>query len=571
MKKEILRKETRYAIHIPKTEVTEDAHYVKERVYYKDNTSENRTFMVKDFERPIWVTKQSFRDHNDKKEFEHVDKLFEQKTTQSEVNKVVAGMLDCMHLAKRPNLLKASPYIYGYDQTSTSLIKLKSLRKNDFIQSPYTVAAFDIETSIETEEILLATTAFESKAHIGVNAKLVKGIDNVYEKVIAAIAKYLPDYAGKLDVQLTIHDHEIDMVSAVMKTSNEWAPDWLAIWNINFDIPRILDRCKKAKVDPIDVICDTTVPRNYRVCKYKEGITKKVTASGKHKPINPSLQWHNLISTTKFHVIDAMCVYRQIRMAKQEEQSYSLNSILQKVLGKRKLSFEEAEEYKGAKWHIFMQERYPIEYIIYNLYDCLGMLELDAVTKDLSQSLPAGAGMTDFTRFNSNPKKIVDALFLFGLERGRVVGTAGPVDNKPPVVVVKSVESEDDDDDEGEDDDEALSLKGWIQMLQQNLLLAEGLKCLEDYPEVRTSLRGIVADVDATAAYPTASMVSNVSKETCVNELICIEGISEETFREQNLSVCLGGVNSLEYFNVMFGMPSIDSMDSQIDELLMIN
>ena len=38
--------------------------------------------------------------------------------------------------------------------------------------------------------------------------------------------------------------------------------------------------------------------------------------------------------------------------------------------------------------------------------------------------------MTDFVRFNSNPKKIVDALYIFGMERGRVVGTVPNLNKK---------------------------------------------------------------------------------------------------------------------------------------------
>jgi hypothetical protein len=178
--------------------------------------------------------------------------------------------------------------------------------------------------------------------------------------------------------------------------------------------------------------------------------------------------------------------------------------------------------------------------------------------------------MTDFAKFNSNPKKIVDALFLFGLEQGRIVGTAA----KPPREKEGDDEADipdvDDEMDADENEDEEggaranytnLDLKGWIQLLPQNLLVPEGLTILEDYPHVNTNVRGMVYDVDATSAYPTCTMVANVSKETCVNELISIEGVSEETFREQNLSMCLGGVNTLEYFERMFGLPSLQEVD----------
>ena len=566
----IVKRETRFAVHIPRTDYREDCHYVKEQVHYSDGAVKPRAFLVKGYLRPIWCTKVAARDHTDKKEFESVDRLLRRECTESDLDKTVAGMLEQPYLAKRPDDIKNSPYVYGYDQTSTSLIKLKSLKKNDFIQTPYTVSVFDIETDIETREILIAGVAFDNRMRVCVLQRLVSRWSNVPQLVEEAVGRYLPAYKGKLQLEVTIHDDEVALLKAVFKTANEWAPDFLAVWNIGFDIPRVLERLKEQGVNPVDVLCDQRIPRNYRLCRYKEGITKKKTASGKVKPISPSLQWHHLFCTSTWHAIDAMCVYRQIRMAKQEEPSYALDTILHKVLGSRKLSFVEADHLSGAKWHTFMQENYPIEYIVYNIYDCLGVLELDAKTKDLAQSLPAGAGMTDFARFNSNPKKIVDALFLFGLEQGRIVGTAAkPAREKEDddEVDVPDVDDEmgDEEGDEGDSGAKShytsLDLKGWIQLLPQNLLVPEGLMILEDYPHVNTNVRGMVYDVDATSAYPTCTMVANVSKETCVNELISIEGVSEETFREQNLSMCLGGVNTLEYFERMFGLPSLQEVD----------
>ena len=336
---------------------------------------------------------------------------------------------------------------------------------------------------------------------------------------------------------------------------------------MNFDIPRIFERANELGVNPAEIFADPTIPKAFRFARYKEGITKKIKG-GKAKPVNPSLQWHSLISTSSFYVIDSMCVYRQLRMAKQEEPSYSLDAILQKELGSRKLTFEEANAYKGEKWHRFMQHTYPIEYIVYHLYDCLGMLELDAKLRDLSHSTPAFAVMTDFGKFNSNPKKIVDALFLFGLEKGMVVGTAPPStsqdDDEAEAAALIPDELIDSD---NPDDYAGLGLKDWIQLLPQNFLIRDGLKCLSDFPEVVTNIRGMVADLDATAAYPTATLVANVSKKTCVNEVIHIEGLTQETFREQNLSVCLGGVNVLEYFEICFGMPSLTQIDALLEQM----
>lgn len=568
--KKIVRKEVRFAIHLPKNDSREDGHYIKEQVWYEgDNTPTPRSYIAINFKRPIWVTKNAYRNHKEKKEFEDIDKLNKTYTTQSDINITVAGLLGTPHLANSIDAIKNSPYVYGYDITSTSLIKYTTLKKNDFIQSPYTVAAFDIETNPDTEEIILATIAFGKRTYTAVLKKFIKNVSDVNYRVKRALETYLPNYEEKykdLDFKVEIFDNEVDLLKGVFKVANDWAPDFLAIWNMNFDIPMILKRLKYFNVSPIDVICDQSIPRKYRYCRYKEGISKKVTASGVLKPINPSLRWHTLFSTSSFYVIDAMCVYRQLRMAKQEEPSYSLDYILKKELNTQKLKFKEADGYSGLKWHFFMQENYPVEYLVYNMYDCLSMLELDNKIKDLTTTLPSFAGITDFNKFNSNPKKIVDALFLFGMERGRVIGTVAKINKKEEEItdeeldrVIEEEESEEDEMDPSKY--KTLSLKGWIQLLPQHLLLHEGLKCLEEYPDIVTNIRGVVCDQDASAAYPSCTLVANVSKETCRHELIQIEGVKEDTFKEMNLSVCLGNANMLEYFNVMFGMPSLLELD----------
>lgn len=571
MQKQIKKREIRFSVHIPANHKRPDLHYIKEQITFEDGTTKPNTYLVKNFKRPVWVTKEAFRNYKEKKEFEAIEKLYCKETTQSDLNKVVANLLGQPQLMNSPDKIKNSPYVYGYDITSTSLIKLKSLMKNDFIQSPYTVSAFDIETNPLTGEIILASIAFGKKVHTSILAKFirrVKTLDYTFKKVIET---YLPKYKD-YEYTYTVCDDELSLLKDIFQVANSWAPDFLAIWNMDFDIPTILRRIKQNKGDPLMIICDQDVPYDYRICRYKEGIKKKVTASGVVKPINPSLQWHSLISTTKFYVIDAMCTYRQLRMAKQEEPSYKLDYILQKEIKSEKLKFKEADQYSGTNWHIFMQENYPVEYIAYNIYDCIGMLELDEKTKDLSSVLPSFAGITDFGRFNSNPKKIVDALFLFGLERGKVIGTVGKIVDNDEVTEYNENDEFDDDDDDDVDivtklrKYKTLDLKGWIQLLPQNLLMNDGLKCLEDFPNVVTNLRGLVVDLDSVSSYPSCTLVANVSKATCVNEIIKILGIDEKVFREENLSICLGESNLLEYFNVMFGLPSLEAIDDIVDK-----
>jgi len=570
MSKEILKREVRFAWHLPKTDYREDTHYVREDITYKDGTQEPHCYLITGYKRPIFVTKEAYRNHNDKKEFEDIDKLNMRMTTQSDIEQVASSMLGFEHMKKIGNNVRNSPYLYAYDVTSTSLIKYSTLKKNNFIQSPYSVAAVDIEANPVTQEILLSTVAFKNKVHTSINRKFVANISDVPTQLKKAIERYIPDYTG-LDYTFSICENEVDLLRDNFKVINDWKPVFLAIWNMDFDIPKILERLKYHNVNPTEILCDQSIPRQYRVCRYKQGLKKKVTASGIHKPINPSLQWHTLIVTAPYYVIDAMCVYRQLRIANQEETSYSLDAILKKEGIGGKLKFEQADKYSGIKWHLFLQEKYPIEYTVYNIYDCLGMLELEKKTKDLSSTLPSFAGITDFSKFNSQIRKISDAVFLFGLEKRKIIGTVAKIDKTEEEIESEEVSDEALEDNEDEEIVEkpekykTLDLKGWIQLLPQNLLLHEGLQCLEEYPKAVTNIRGLTCDLDAASSYPSCILAANVSKETCVNELISIEGISEDIFREQNLSICLGDVNILEYFNVMFDLPSIADIDKYLD------
>lgn len=568
----IVKREVRFAWFLPKNDYREDSHYVREDVTYEDGRQEPNCYVRTDFKRPIYVTKQAFRNHKDKKEFELKENLIGQMTTQSDIDRVVANMLGKPHIANNKDEIKNSPYVYGYDVTSTSLIKYTTLKQNDFVQSAYSVAAFDIETNPDTQEILLSTVAYRDKVHTSILAKFLKNIPNVQEKIKKAIIQYIPEYAD-LNYSISICDSEVELLKDNFRVINKWKPAFLAIWNMDFDIPKILERLKHYNVSPTDVLCDQEVPKKYRTCRYKQGLKRKETASGVIKPINPSLQWHTLIVTAPYYVIDSMCVYRQLRISGQEKTSYSLDNILKEEGIGGKLKFEPANGYSGIRWHLFLQENYPIEYIVYNIYDCLGMLELDKKNNDLSNTLPSYANITDFQKYNSQVRKISDSVFLFGLEKNRIIGTAPKVSMKEEEsaeVIDVEDDDEDDEDEQYNEDGEilenpnkykTLDLKGWIQLLPQNLLLNQGLKVIEEYPEVITNLRGLTCDMDMISSYPSCTTIANVSKETCFNELIRVDGMSEEDFREQNLSICLGNVNLLEYFNVVFDLPEIADLD----------
>ena len=177
-----------------------------------------------------------------------------------------------------------------------------------------------------------------------------------------------------------------------------------------------------------------------------------------------------------FYFIDAMCAYKKIRAAKGNEASYSLDYILNKHLGIRKLKFKEADHLSGLKWHQFMQKNYRIEYGIYNLFDCISVELLDEKTKDLRNTVSVLCGFSEFHKYPSQPRRTVDDLHFLCLQNNLVIATTS---------------------DQMEDklDEYVLGLRDWIVTLASHQVVDNGLNVIREFPNIKTFIRAHVADL----------------------------------------------------------------------------
>lgn len=558
MSNTITSRECKFAVHIPsRHHEMPDLHLIKERCLFSDGSEAPNVQLVKNFKRPYYISSKASQTYSQKREWETLDNLNRFDCTQSDLRYSIAKALGKPWSKDPIKKLSASPYLYGSDVTSTAYIKMMYMKKYPDIMTAYSIATLDIETDVVHghNQILMLTITYKAKDHIKVittiSADYLKGISNPIERIDAKMDELLGDYVKRLDIrcETIICDTELEIVQKAFNYLHEWKPDLLAIWNMDYDVPKVVAACEAAGVDPKDIFCDPIVPKEYRSFKYMQGRKKKITASGKVQPINPADQWHYVNCPSSFFIIDAMCVYRQIRLAKQALPSYSLDSVLQEELGIRKLKFEDADQYIGLKWHQFMQSERKIEYVIYNRFDCISMVELENKTKDLAFTLPTFAGATDFARFNSQPKKIADAMFLFLEAEGRIPATVAP--SKP-----EGEEAEGEEDDDQEVEPETLGLDNWIITLPAHLMTDGGLRCIEEDPTIRTNIRCYCSDADAISSYPSDISACNVSKETTAREVITIENVPEELFRLQNINLLSGHVNAIEYCQNMFNFPS---------------
>lgn len=536
----------------------DDLHVVKEVVHFSDGTTMPQLRPYKNFKRPFYITRKGLQNHKDKKEWEKKENLVEYQTTQSDLYYNVAKALEKPWI-RDDRELKRSPFLYGSDILSTAVLKRKYMDTWPGIITPYSVAVYDVETNVFNEEgdIIMGTLSFKNNVVTAVRKSFFKGHADVENRLHAAFHKYLgnipstDDKGNPISVNviaergikwtLVMVDDECDVVTTIFDYAHKWKPDFIAIWNIDFDIPKSVNALTKRNIDPKDVFCDPSVPYKFRRFKYRKGPTQKKTATGKMSPIPVHAQWHIVECPASFYFIDPMCAYKHNRIGEQEEQSYKLDAILDKHLKMRKLHFDESGTRVGIDLHMFMQEKYPFEYVIYNVFDCISVEMLDEKIKDLQLTLPMNSGCSDFYNFRSQPRRRADDLHFFLQGHNHIIGSTS-------------------DEMADELDDETIDGTGWIVTLPAHLIADNGLCVIKEMPNKRTNIRIGVGDLDVAASYPNGGCVLNISKETTHLELVEIKGVPEIVQRQQGINLSGGATNSVEVACALYGLPGLETM-----------
>ena len=336
--------------------------------------------VIKDPTRSFYITKTQYRDHTYKKEFEDINKLEEFKCKDSELRERLANALGCgyrRYVGLRD--LCSSPYVYGADIDTETLIKQAYLKiQPEGKSAKITVGAFDIETEVYGEgrinvitfihEREIYTVALKESCKIYSASDDILDIDvNVrprqatYEECLSVVNGVIGEELTKhgFTLHLELVDSELELLQTIFKHIHECKTDIVGIWNILFDIPKILERLKVLGVDPREIFCPPNLPKRYCVCEFKEDI-------------NPNAEhmvdkWHWLSCTGYTQFIDSMCLYGRLRKVDGKDISYSLDYISNKELGQGKLHLGEITNHRWSQTYDFLR------YIAYNINDVLIM------------------------------------------------------------------------------------------------------------------------------------------------------------------------------------------------------
>jgi hypothetical protein len=483
MPKQIIGKECKFITWLQEIpDVREDTHVVKEVIHYDDGSKENNLRIITNFKRPFWITKPHLQTYQEKKESEYLDNVNEYKSTQSDLGKAIATRLGPRYIGKTSiRDIRPSPYIYGIDVDSRVMIRKLYMDRYPECTSEYKVATLDIENDIDSGTITVISLTMKDKIYTVYTKKFINGLKDTESQLNYLFDKYIPktEITENMVRKFELVENELEAVLKILAKAHEWQPDIVAVWNITYDLGVILDVLEKNHVEPKDVFSDPSLPKELRHFKFKLGQIKKVTASGKARPLPFEEQWHTVECPSSFTWLDAGSTHRYVRVGgKTVPGGYGLNNILGFELGKKfgKLKFEDETNLHmgGIDWHRYMSSKKPLEYIIYNNWDTISMQHLEAKTKDMSYVIALLSTVSNFDIFNSGPKKIIDAMHFFYLQNGRVLGC------KPAVF----------------DDDYSLGLDSWIVLLPSSRIKENGLRVIEESSDIVTNIRGHTFDAD---------------------------------------------------------------------------
>ncbi len=562
---QVIGRECKNICYSTDAEKQNDFVVITEVVHTKDDRLIPELRFIENPRRPIYATRKEFRKHKEKKTYEKRENTEEFWTT--DVNMVNTVQLALGYSFPNPKArlkqICKSPYIYWADMPVTSYLKYKYKEKWKDLVSANRIAVYDVETNERegTKEPNIMSFVLDDEIHFFADQRYmdrIKGGENVIvEKAIELLSKVpfhvdakgkkLPE--GEIDYRNLIKDYKLftytlptpgQCIVRMFQLLHERLPDLLVAWNHEFDLTKMLDTLERENIRPEDVFCHPDVPERFKRVWFKKDEAKKKTES-KSLTKSPADQWHVLYCMASFYCVDAMCLFKKLRVHEGNRPNYKLSTTLETEVGVGKLDLPLLPYVDNLDWHVKAQELYPAEYAVYNIMDNLLIILLDRKTNDLSSAISVLAGLSTYDIFPSLPKRLCVAFTFYLYERGLVIGSVGA-------------------DIRNAYDEEVIGTDGWIVTLPAYANAENGLSVISEIPNFYSAFRTQVADADLTQAYPTATNMMNQERETTLIELINIQGVSEEWRRICGINLTAGRVNAMEIANELFCLPEKDEV-----------
>jgi len=428
-----------------------DCVIVKEQVENPDGTFTPTLKYYKNPKRSFYVTKPQFRTHKLKLELAPIETLDKYTSNQYDLPNNVAKALGIFSNRNVMRDLCASPYLYGADISIEALMKIRyhdSFHKGRLPNVTY--GFLDIETSVVNENgeiILISFITCKGDVFTVIkndhlydfdenNNSHKLSLEEISEYAKKKVNDYLTIYANerfadhikrnpkdtktkvedfflKLNYHFSIHDKGIDLIEEIFKHIHREKMDFIGIWNMNFDIPKIMDAVKDSKFSYEDIFCPKEVPKDYKYVQYREDNNSDVS--------HFTLKWHWFIATSYSQFVDSMGLFSQCRKTQGFKGSYTLDNILKGEVQIKKMSLGVEES------HHIMQTRRFKDYVAYNIFDVVGLLILENQNHDIF-TMYSLSGVTPVMNFPRQTVKSTNTFYHKYLNKGKIIACASTKD-----------------------------------------------------------------------------------------------------------------------------------------------
>lgn len=503
------------------------------------------------FERPFYITRPPFRNHQQKKECEKLENLQEFKCRQMDLTQAVAKALG--YRGKYNGTLRQlcrSPYVYHTDFTTPAIIVDTYKRKYPDAVSPYSVAVLDIETNMVdgTEDPIIVSVTFGTKAILCIDKHWLGRENCVKSKILEACGVYEGDLIEqrKIDIEIYFGENAGDISQMAISKINEWMPDFVCIWKINYDIPKILKALDKYGYNAHEVFSHPSVPKEFRKINYYPDDTPQLkTKGGKEKmePKDEMNQWPFLTCPSASIYLCGMRIYGKHRYAAEGKPAdgYSLDVTLKRHINRTKVKIKGLENVTGLDFHVKAQRHFKLDYVAYNFGDCVELELLQEKILDLPINIGNFIGVSEYRDYFKQTKKASDEMHLLHLEyKQPLCGTSDEMVTELDKLTYGKGKEEDRD--------------GWIAMLasykcyptHREFFKGSGIPCM---------LRRDVADEDAAATYPSEEEAFNISQQTVIYEMVRVEHLTLSEQMMMGIDLTGGSSNAALLLNTIYQLP----------------
>ena len=437
--------------------------------------------------------------------------------------------------AKR--LVDESPFVFGWDISPQVRIKCEYLDAMPKDPTNINLAVLDIETCVlpENQDGTLALSICDWRTRtvhcfidngVWLRAKDTSELEERTKQAYAEFVDGLNEKAKKFWDQQPIvpvyHlcQDETELLIKAFANIQELKPDFMAVWNLGYDVPQLIRRMEFRGLNPAELFCHPDIPPEFRLAVWHED---------KSRVDHFTDLWHVLDAPGYTYWYDAMCLYSRLRKVQGRDVSYSLDYIGNKIIGSGKMHF-------GANQsHYLMQTNDKVGYCVYNTIDTLIPALMDAVTNDLSSMLALSdcSLIQDFSRQTVSLKA---QFYRYLQDQGKIPGAChGSM--------------------EQEWDKYIGNIGGAV--LNPLLMRDRGLVALDDSPR-QTNIYVLTADLDVSSFYPSMTVAANVSRETKLATVLWMEGCPHSFAELDSINEpdkrALAAKENAEYINAFFGL-----------------